>query len=222
MFYVVGVVALYENDMTSVKVMASASSSSMQDQGLIINGSDHAMLDPEQTTAELYVINANDNTLADITILSVEEVNPEGVQYLTISCEELPYVLAYNAVFTIAIEPNGRGEGRSIAETKVVVTSDAGTAEFLIEVDGELLKVTELASETKLYPNPANDNIRIEAKNSIESVMVYDMMGALVEIIPANGRTLNVNTASLSNGVYFFSIHQSDGSVCNQRVVVSH
>ena len=222
LFYVVGVVALYENDMTSVKVMASASSSSMQDQGLIINGSDHAMLDPEQTTAELYVINANDNTLADITILSVEEVNPEGVQYLTISCEELPYVLAYNAVFTIAIEPNGRGEGRSIAETKVVVTSDAGTAEFLIEVDGELLKVTELASETKLYPNPANDNIRIEAKNSIESVMVYDMMGALVEIIPANGRTLNVNTASLSNGVYFFSIHQSDGSVCNQRVVVSH
>ena len=109
MFYVVGVVALYENDMTSVKVLASASSSSLQDMGLIINGSDQAMLDPEQATAELYVINANDNTLADITILSVEEVNPEGVQYLTITCEELPYVLAYNAVFTIAIEPNGLG-----------------------------------------------------------------------------------------------------------------
>jgi hypothetical protein len=220
-FYVVGVVALYENDMTSVKVLATASST-MQDLGLIINGSEQAMLNPEQATAQLYVINANDNTHADITILSVEEENPEGVQYLTITCEDLPYVLAYNAVFTINIEPNNPGEGRSIAETKVVVTSDAGTAEFLIEVDGELLKVTELTSETKLYPNPANNNICIEATNSIESVTVYDMMGALVEIVPANSRTINVNTANLNNGVYFFSIRQNDGSVCNQRVVISH
>lgn len=222
MFYVVGVVALYENDMTSVKVLASASSSSLQDMGLIINGSDQAMLDPEQATAELYVINANDNTLADITILSVEEVNPEGVQYLTITCEELPYVLAYNAVFTIAIEPNGLGEGRSVAETKVVVTSDDGIAEFLVQVDGELLKVTELASETKLYPNPANDNIRIEAKNSIESVMVYNMMGALVETIPASSKVVNVSLSQYSNGVYFFNIRQSDGTTSNQRVVITH
>ena len=220
-FYVVGVVALYENNMTSVKVLATASSS-MQDLGLIINGSEQAMLNPEQATAQLYVINANDNTHADITVLSIEEENPEGVQYLTITCEELPYVLPYNAVFTINVEPNYPGEGRSTAETKVIVTSDAGTAEFLIEVDGELLKVTELVSETKLYPNPANNNIRIEAKNSIESVMVYDIMGALVEIIPANSRTLNVNTANLSNGVYFFSIRQSDGTANNQRVIISH
>jgi len=220
-FYVVGVVALYENDMTSVKVLATASST-MQDLGLIINGSEQAMLNPEQATAQLYVINANDNTHADITILSVEEENPEGVQYLTITCEDLPYVLAYNAVFTINIEPNNPGEGRSITETKVVVTSDAGTAEFLIEVDGELLKVTELTSETKLYPNPANNNICIEATNSIESVTVYDMMGALVEIVPANSRTINVNTANLNNGVYFFSIRQSDGTASNQRVVISH
>ena len=221
LFYVVGVVALYENDMTSVKVLASASSA-LQDLGLIINGSEQAALTPEQTSAQLYVINANDNTLADINILSVEEVNPEGVQYLTISCEELPYVLAYNAVFTINIEPNNPGGGRSIAETKVVVTSDNGTAEFQIEVDGELLKVTELTSETKLYPNPANNNIRIEAKNSIESVNVYNMMGALVETIPANSMIVNVNLSQYSNGVYFFSIRQSDGTVSNQRVVITH
>ena len=221
MFYVVGVVALYANEMTSVKVITSLSST-MQDMGLIVNGSDHAMLDPEQSLAQLFVINANDNSHADITILSVEEENPEGAQYLNISCEELPYALPYNAVYTINIEPNIPAEGRSIAETKVVVTSDSGIVVFLIQVDGELLKVTELSSTAKVYPNPANDQVRIESANGIESVRVYNMMGALVETIPASGMIVNVNLSNYSNGVYFFNIRQSDGTVSNQHVVVSH
>ena len=221
MFYVVGVVALYENEKTSVKVVTSTSST-MQDLGLIINGSDHAMLNPEQSSAQLFVINANDNSHADITILSVEEENPEGAQYLNISCEELPYALPYNAVYTINIEPNSPGEGKSIAESKVVVTSDAGTVVFLIQVDGELLKVTELSSTAKVYPNPANGQVRIESANGIESVKVYNMLGALVQTVSANSHNVNINTANLNNGVYFFNILQSDGTVSNQRVVITH
>ena len=221
MFYVVGVVALYENEKTSVKVVTSTSST-MQDLGLIINGSDHAMLDPEQSSAQLFVINANDNSHADITILSVEEENPEGAQYLNISCEELPYALPYNAVYTINIEPNSPGEGKSIAESKVVVTSDAGIVVFLIQVDGELLKVTELSSTAKVYPNPANGQVRIESANGIESVKVYNMLGALVQTVSANSHNVNINTANLNNGVYFFNILQSDGTVSNQRVVITH
>ena len=216
-FYVVGVVALYPNEQSSVRVVATLSSN-LQDLGLIVNGAQQVMLDLEQTSAELSVANGNHNSQSPIQITTIAE--EQG--YLTFVMEnELPYTLNYGENFNFRIEPINNPV-KSVATTIVKVESDNGTVEFLVEIDGELLKVTELASETKLYPNPANDNIRIEAKNSIESVMVYDMMGALVEIIPANGRTLNVNTASLSNGVYFFSIHQSDGSVCNQRVVVSH
>ena len=74
----------------------------------------------------------------------------------------------------------------------------------------------------KLYPNPASSNIRIEAQNAIESVKVYNIMGALVETISANDNNVNVNLSQYSNGVYFFNIRQSDGSVSNQRVVVNH
>ena len=52
--------------------------------------------------------------------------------------------------------------------------------------------------------------------------MVYNMMGVLVETIPANGMMLNVNLIQYSNGTYFFNIRQSDGTVSNQRVVVNH
>ena len=78
------------------------------------------------------------------------------------------------------------------------------------------------ASYCKLYPNPASTQVRIEAENSIENVMVYNVFGALVEMIPADGKTVNVNLSQYSNGVYFFNIRQSDGKVSNQRVVVSH
>lgn len=78
------------------------------------------------------------------------------------------------------------------------------------------------ASVCKVYPNPTSSNVRIEAENGIESVKVYNVLGALVQTVSANGQTVNVSTDNLSNGVYFFNIRQSDGTVSNQRVVVNH
>ena len=221
-FYVVGVVAKYESDMSSVKVLASMSSN-LQDMGLIINGSAEVMLDENQPSAEVSVTNANYNSQNAIEILSIEEAeNPTGEPYLILTANELPYTLNFDEDFVIQMEPNYAPLGKSIASTTVTVESNAGTVVFLVEIDGELLKVTELSSTTKLYPNPARTMVRIEAGSSIESVMVYNMMGTLVETIPANSNAINVNLNDYRDGVYFFNIRQSDGTVSNQHVVVSH
>ena len=221
-FYVVGVVAKYEGDMESVKVLASASST-LQDMGLIINGAAQVMLDENQPSAELAVANGNYSTENPIEILSIEEAeNPTGEPYLLIIAEELPYTLNFGEDFAFQIEPNYAPVGRSVASTIITVESNAGSVQFLVEIDGELLKVTELSSTTKVYPNPANTSVRIEAGNNIESVMVYNMMGALVKTISADSRTLNVDLSDYENGIYYFNIRQSDGKVSNQRVVVSH
>lgn len=219
LFYVVGVEALYADDKTSVRAVATVADA-LQDMGLITEAHSF-VLNEETLSAEVSVSNANHNTQADINILSIEEVNEEEVQYLTITAEELPYVLPYNEGFSFVIEPNTLGEEKSVAHTKVVVTSDAGVLEFEVAIDGEVLSVTEVSAEPKLYPNPASSNIRIEG-NAIESVKVYNIMGALVESISVNDNNVDVNLSQYSNGVYFFNIRQSDGTVSNQRVVVSH
>ena len=77
------------------------------------------------------------------------------------------------------------------------------------------------ATFCRLYPNPASSHVRVEASNAIERVTVYNLLGAKVETIPASGRSVNVNLGKYSNGVYFFNILQSDGTVSTQRVVVS-
>ncbi len=219
-FYVVGVVALYPEEQSSVKVVAEVSEN-LQDLGLVTEVNNF-MLDEVNPTAEVTVTNANDYSQSAINILSIEEVGDEDMQYLTIISEELPYALGYGENFTFAIEPNVIGEGRSVAQTTIVLTSDAGELVFNVEIDGEILNVTEVSAKTKIYPNPANNNVCIETEKGIESVKVYNMMGTLVETISANAKTVNVDLNAYSNGIYFFNIRQSDGTVSNQRVVVSH
>ena len=220
-FYVVGVVAKYENDMNSVKVLASASSS-LQDMGLVNFGSPYVELTVEEPDAEVSVTNANFASHTPIEITAVTETNEMGEQYLVLEpMSELPYTLAEGEEFHISIGPNAPA-GRSVAETVVKVESDGGEVIFNVTVDGELLNVTELSSKAKVYPNPANNQVRIESAKGIESVVVYNAMGVLVETIPADGMIVNVNLSQYSNGVYFFNIRQNDGTISNQRVVVNH
>ena len=219
-FYAVGVIANYEGGLSSVKVMTTVSGE-LQDMGLLISGSPYVDLTVEEPTAELHTLNANHTTMGDINILSVEEVNDDNVQYLEISSEEMPYALAYGQDFVISIAPKEQN-AKSVAETKVVVASDAGVVEYIVSVDGELLSVTELSSKVMVYPNPANGSVRVEAGNGIESINVYNVLGTLVETVNANGKTVNVNLSDYSDGVYFFSIRQNNGTVSNQRVVVTH
>ena len=220
-FYVIGVVANYENGMSSVKVLASASSS-LQDMGLYIPGSPYVYLTVEEPEADVYVTNGNYGSHTPIEITAITETNPLDEHYLVIEpMNALPYTLAEGEEFHFFLGP-ATPIGRSVAETLVKVESDGGELVFNVTVDGELLKVTELSSKAKIYPNPASDQVRIETTDGIESVTVYNMMGALVETLPANGRVLNVNLSDYQNGVYFFNIRQSNGTVSNQRVVVSH
>ena len=220
-FYVAGVVAKYPNDMSSVKVLASVSSN-LQDMGLYIPGSPYVELTVAEPEANLYVTNGNFASHTPIEITAITEANPVGAEYLLIQpANTLPYTINEAEEFHFSIIPN-LPVGRSVAETAVKVESNGGEVVYFVTVDGELLSVSEISSTAKVYPNPANDQVRIESAKGIESVMVYNMMGVLVETIPANSMILNVNLSQYRNGTYFFNIRQSDGTVSNQRVVVNH
>ena len=220
-FYVVGVVALYPDEQTSVKAVAVVTEN-LQDMGLYIPGSPYIDLTVDEPTFDASVINGNYASHEPIEIIAITETNPMGEQYLVIEPSfELPYTINEGEDFVFNISPNDFSE-RSIAETTIKVESSNGEVYFNVTVDGELLKVTELSSTAKVYPNPANNQVHIESATSIESVKVYNMMGALVETISANAKTVNVDLNAYSNGIYFFNIRQSDGTVSNQRVVVSH
>ncbi len=221
MFYVVGVVALYPEEKSSVKVVAVVTEN-LQDMGLYIPGSPYIDLTVDEPEADVFVTNGNYASHNRIEITAITESNPTDEQYLIIEpATELPVVIEEGEEFHFNISPNA-AVGRSVAETAVKVESNDGEVVYYVTVDGELLSVSEISSTAKVYPNPANNQVRIESAKGIESVMVYNMMGVLVETIPANSMMFNMNLSQYSEGTYFFNIRQSDGTVSNQRVVVNH
>ena len=169
---------------------------------------------------DVYVSNGNFASHAPIEITAITEANPTGDEYLEIEpATALPATIEEGEEFHFHIAANAV-VGRSVAETAVKVESNGGEVVYYVTVDGELLSISEISAMATVYPNPANDQVRIESAKGIESVMVYNMMGVLVETIPVNSMMLNVNLSQYSEGTYFFNIRQSDGTVSNQCVVV--
>jgi hypothetical protein len=91
-----------------------------------------------------------------------------------------------------------------------------------------IVNVTNKSGKFKinaLLPNPTKDNLTIQFeanKNEAVNVTVLDMTGRIVLTQNASategGNLLNVNTASLSNGIYMVSLKNSESVIVNKIV----
>ena len=62
------------------------------------------------------------------------------------------------------------------------------------------------ASQTLVYPNPVNDKLTVEAKEAINNVEIYNLMGALVYSHKDNTNKVEIHTADLPSGIYFIRL----------------
>lgn len=218
-FYVVEVSALYEGNQSSVKAIASVAPA-LEDMGLISETSTEVVLDVANPIARISVANANYNTQQPIQVLSVTEAeNEEGVPYLEITpLQDLPATLQVGENLIISLVPAYPAVAKSVAHTTVLVESDAGSVEFFVAIDGELLSVTELSAETKMYPNPASANVIVEGVN-VADVEVYNLVGQ--KVFEQHGQKLvNINTANWNKGMYLVSVTNLDGKVETMKLMV--
>ena len=169
------------------------------------------------------VTNGNTGTNTPIEITSItEDDNPTGVPYLMIEpSQELPYSLAAGELFLInmSINPNIVREG--FVETKVRVHSSQNTVTFRILIDENLLSVTEISAETKLYPNPTTGNFTVEGAN-VAKVEVYNLVGQKVytsHLSPLTSQ-FNINASEWNKGIYLVAITDNNGAVETKKLVV--
>ena len=206
------------NVLTSVgerQVVAMVANTAL-DLGLLIAGSPNVMLDEENPILDLYVVNGNMGTMTPIEITSIEEGVSEGGPYLNIEpTTELPYALSAGEEYHFTIAPLGNS-AKSTASTSVNINYDGGTINFLVEIDGELLHITELSNNLILYPNPANDFVTLSGEN-LGTVSVFNAMGQKVETFEANGNELRIATNRYSEGIYFVKANSQ-----TLRFVVTH
>ncbi|MCR5013282.1 MAG: T9SS type A sorting domain-containing protein [Bacteroidales bacterium] len=80
----------------------------------------------------------------------------------------------------------------------------------------------EVQSSCRLFPNPANGQVFIQANENIDEIRVYNTLGVLVNTIPANGSSQSIDLANFANGIYFIQMNTESGASVTRRLVVSH
>ncbi|MEM5565004.1 T9SS type A sorting domain-containing protein [Psychroserpens sp. AS72] len=94
------------------------------------------------------------------------------------------------------------------------VVTDPGTVFFdnLILTQNPL-SVNEFdTAQFSAYPNPTNDNWNISSSISINTVVVYDILGKKVMSLTPNQNEIVIDASKLNSGMYFAKIASDNGS----------
>lgn len=73
-------------------------------------------------------------------------------------------------------------------------------------------------SQTRLYPNPAQNEIILSANQIIEKVEIYNLVGQKILDKTTNQKEVNVQISDLSSGVYLLKSH-INGNVKTQKFI---
>ena len=81
------------------------------------------------------------------------------------------------------------------------------------------VNVNEYENATRIYPNPANNVLNINANSNINRVEVYNMMGQMVGSYNVNDMNTQINTTSFANGIYTVKINTENGTLTKKFTV---
>ena len=77
-----------------------------------------------------------------------------------------------------------------------------------------------LSDEISVYPNPANDFVKVSTVNNQQStVRVYNCLGMLVEEVKMNSSEIEINTSYYNTGIYFIQIQTEDVNMTKKIVI---
>jgi len=112
---------------------------------------------------------------------------------------------------------------------KICFKSDFGTGPntnpsvayvFMAELENALSVNDLQLSDVKLYPNPANDIIRIESNSAIENIIIYNTTGQIIKRIHIdNSDKIAINTASLKSGFYYIRVSTEKESLLKKIII---
>lgn len=163
--------------------------------------------------------------------LTEDETGEENIMVLTWDAPEQGNPTGYNVFL------NGELVAENTADMSYTFIGEFGTfyvAEVQAVYGDDMTSVKVVAAKTNtwavaentesschVYPNPANNMIRIDATSEMQQIDIYNTVGALVESFNVNGKSVQLNLANYTNGVYFININHADGN-STQRLVITH
>jgi agmatine/peptidylarginine deiminase len=145
----------------------------------------------------------------------INEIYEHVTDYLIIENDPLPISVPSLSSFSFKVRVRENKE--EYLDTKIVLSTDHGDVFITVHINDNLLSVTELSSEAKLYPNPTTGQFTVEGAN-VSKVEVYNLVGQKVH--EAEGKTVNINASEWNKGIYLVNIIEENGAVVAKKLVV--
>lgn len=77
----------------------------------------------------------------------------------------------------------------------------------------------ELTEQIQVYPNPAQELIRIEAKEAIQQIQIQDMNGRILKSNQVQSDFFNLSLTEIPKGIYFLAIQLESGAWAAKKLV---
>ncbi len=151
-----------------------------------------------------------------LSSVAVNRIYEQWTDYLIIESEPLPMLVPTLSSFAFTVKV--RDDRKGYQDTKIVLSTDHGDVFITVHINDELLDVTELSAETKLYPNPTTGQFTVEGAN-VAKVEVYNLVGQKVCEQQGN-KVVNINASDWNKGIYLVNIIEENGAVVTKKLVV--
>ena len=148
-----------------------------------------------------------------VKVLSVTE---NGTDYLSFEPHgTLPYTVEPADYFYLDVYVNAMVKGYEV--TTFTVQTDQNDCTYSVAINENLLNVTELPAETKLYPNPTTGQFTVEGAK-VTKVEVYNLVGQKVHEV--EGQVVSIDASNWNKGIYLVNIIEQNGAVVAKKLVV--
>ena len=184
------------------------------DSGFVIVGAPVVEFnDPDSNPQQVCMQNRFFGSQIPVKVLSITE---NGTDYLSFEPHgTLPYIVGPADYFYLDVYVNAMVKGYVV--TTFTVQTDQNDCTYSVAINENLLSVTELSTEAKLYPNPTMGQFTVEGAN-VAKVEVFNLVGQKVH--EAEGRVVNINANDWNKGIYLVNIIEQNGAMVTKKLVV--
>ena len=185
------------------------------DSGFVIVGAPVVEFnDPDSSPQQVYMQNRFFGSQIPVKVLSVTENETNYLHFETQNT--LPIIVEPADYFYLDVYVNALSKGYAL--TTFTVHTDQNDCTYSVAINEDLLSVTELSSEAKLYPNPTTGQFTVEGAN-VAKVEVYNLVGQKV-CEQQGSKVVNIDTTQWNKGIYLVNIVEKNGAAVTKKLVV--
>ncbi len=185
------------------------------DSGFVIVGAPVVEFnDPDSSPQQVYMQNRFFGSQIPVKVLSVTENETNYLHFETQNT--LPIIVEPADYFYLDVYVNALSKGYAL--TTFTVHTDQNDCTYSVAINEDLLSVTELSSEAKLYPNPTTGQFTVEGAN-VAKVEVYNLVGQKV-CEQQGSKVVNIDTTQWNKGIYLVNIIEKNGAAVTKKLVV--